>query len=84
LAAEYRPFATLHGKEDEEVVRPSHYGLKNQPLSLEVEHKRSVHTNSKSVQKPKKGILKQSSSYLEDSSQKKKQLQFKPPTSKAA
>ena len=76
MASEYRPFSTLmHDKQnDEEVVRQSLYGgalTTNQPMSLELEHKRSVPLPSKSVQKPKKGILKNSSSYLDSQSLKK-------------
>ena len=62
LASEYRPFSTIISNQgDEEVVRPSLYGATNQPMSLELEHKRSAPLASKSVQKPKKGILKNSS-----------------------
>ena len=52
LAGEYRPFSTIiSNQNDEEVVRPTIYGNapKNQPLSLELEHKRSVQMSSKSV-----------------------------------
>ena len=52
-------------------------------MSLELEHKRSVVQTSKSVQKPKKGILKNSSSYL-DSSSKKQPVQFKSNTKHGA
>lgn len=79
---DYRPFSTMlaaeKGKADAAVVRPSlHLQAKNSPMSLELHHKRSVHQPSKSVQKPKKGILKQSSSYL-DSGKKQPGVQFKP------
>ena len=87
MAAEYRPFSTIisSGKDEGEVSRPNNlYGPKNQPMSLELEHKRSVQVNSKSVQKPKKGILKQSSSYLEGSSQKKQPVHFKQTTTKSS
>ena len=85
MAAEYRPFSTItSGKDDGEVARQNFYGPKNQPMSLELEHKRSVQVNSKSVQKPKKGILKQSSSYVEGSSLKKQPVNFKQNTTKSA
>lgn len=76
---DYKPFSTiLSNKDDSEVVRPSHFGDKNnKPMSLELEHKRSVAHSSKSVQKPKKGILKNSSSYLDSSAKKQPPVQFK-------
>jgi len=81
MAADYRPFSTIisgngGANEGEVAVRPGYHGAadpKNQPMSLELEHKRNIHVSSKSVQKPKKGILKQSSSYVEGQSSQKKQ-----------
>ena len=78
MVTDYRPFSTIiSGKSDNveaESVRPSIYSHNkaNEPMSLVLENKRSVPSqqsfSSKSVQKPKKGILKQSSSYLDSQS----------------
>ena len=71
MAADYRPLSSIINQCNEgEVSRPGGYPP-NQPMSLDLEHKR---VNSRSLQKPKKGILKQSSSYLgEGQSSHKKQ-----------
>ena len=68
--------------EEYEPGRTTIYSQKNQPMSLELKYKRSVpkettkkSASSKSVNNPKKGILKKSSSFM--SSGKKKPVSFK-------